>query len=210
MGMPGSAAGSASACIGPGAGAFTDHYRIARGCCSTGASPPPCKDAAFQDGSMEARDSEFLRLAAGFRGIGLISQFPDNWRRHSGPWERSAGPVHLSIPTDLQTAELPADAISQASEPSRPVDLGPGPGSRTRPAGGSKLAILAGRLRRLERRRSAGPAEIRSARGDDAFRQKGASYDHRLCLGVRLRRHKPGHHDFAGKRPGCVACAAPA
>src|SRR5262245_51535813 len=83
---------------------------------------------AFQDGSMEGtRDSEFLRLATTFsEEVELISQFPRQlaaaFRAMGGV---PPGPVHLSIPTDMQKAELPADTAfpSPSAEPARPVDL---------------------------------------------------------------------------------------
>src|SRR5215467_12970407 len=83
---------------------------------------------AFQDGSMEGtRDSEFLGLTTAFsEEVELVSQFPRQlaaaFRTMGGV---PPGPVHLSIPTDLQKAELPADTAfpSPSAEPSRPVDL---------------------------------------------------------------------------------------
>src|SRR4029077_18924330 len=106
---------------------------------------------AFQDGSMEGtRDTGFLRLATRFsEEVELISQLPRQlaaaFRAMGGV---PPGPVHLSIPTDLQTAELPADTSfpTPSAELSRPVDLTALVRAAQRVlAGAGKIAILAGR-----------------------------------------------------------------
>src|SRR5690348_15042203 len=145
-------------CIGgPGAGnvlpaaiaALSDRSRVLF---ITGDVPTTLQGrGAFQDGSMKGtRDSEFLRLATGFsEEVELISQFPRQlaaaFRAMGGV---PPGPVHLSIPTDLQTAELPPGTFfpSPSAEPSRPVDLAALVRVAERVlAGAGKLAVLAGR-----------------------------------------------------------------
>jgi acetolactate synthase-1/2/3 large subunit len=148
---------------------------------------------AFQDGSMEGtRDSGFLSLATGFsEEVELISQFPRQlaaaFRAMGGV---PPGPVHLSIPTDLQTAELPADTSfpTPSAEPSRPVDnVALLRAAQRVLAGAGKIAILAGRgcvasdagetLRAF--------AETYEVPVATTFAAKGVlPYDHRLCLGM--------------------------
>lgn len=148
---------------------------------------------AFQDGSMEGtRDSGYLRLATTFsEEVELISQFPRQLaaalRAMGGV---PPGPVHLTIPTDLQTAELPTDTPfpTPSAEPSRPVDI---PALRHAAqrvlAGAGKLAILAGRgcvasdagesLRAFAEKYEVPVATTFAAKGI-------LPYDHRLCLGM--------------------------
>jgi acetolactate synthase-1/2/3 large subunit len=148
---------------------------------------------AFQDGSMDGtRDSAFLGLATTFsEEVELISQFPRQlaaaFRAMGGV---PPGPVHLSIPTDMQKAELPTESVfpSPSAEPSRPVDL---PAlvraSRSALAGAGKLAVLAGRgcvssgagetLRAFAERYEVPVATTFAAKGV-------LPYDHRLCLGM--------------------------
>jgi len=187
-------------CIGgPGAGnilpaaiaAMSDRSRVLF---ITGDVPTTLQGrGAFQDGSMEGtRDSGFLRLATQFsEEVELISQFPRQlaaaFRAMGGV---PPGPVHLSIPTDLQTAELPADTSFPApsAEPSRPVDLAALVRTVERVlASAGKLAILAGRgcvasnageaLRAF--------AETYEVPVATTFAAKGVlPYDHRLSLGM--------------------------
>src|SRR5579871_4305976 len=129
--------GGFGACLcigGPGAGnvlpaaiaALSDRSRVLF---VTGDVPTTLQGrGAFQDGSMEGtRDTAFLRLATTFsEEVELISQFPRQlaaaFRAMGGV---PPGPVHLSIPTDIQKASLPADTAfpTPSAEPSRPVDV---------------------------------------------------------------------------------------
>jgi acetolactate synthase-1/2/3 large subunit len=187
-------------CIGgPGAGnilpaaiaALSDRSRVLF---ITGDVPTTLQGrGAFQDGSMEGtRDSGFLRLATGFsEEVELISQFPRQlaaaFRAMGGV---PPGPVHLSIPTDLQTAELPADTSfpTPSAEPSRPVDLAALVRTAERIlAGAGKVAILAGRgcvasnageaLRAFAEKYEVPVATTFAAKGV-------LPYDHQLCLGM--------------------------
>src|SRR5215471_4536718 len=143
-------------CIGgPGAGnilpaaiaAMSDRSRVLF---VTGDVPTTLQGrGAFQDGSMEGtRDSELLELVTRFsEEVELVSQFPRQlaaaFRAMGGV---PPGPVHLSIPTDLQTAELPADTTfpSPSAEPSRPVDVAALARAAERVlAGAGKVAVLA-------------------------------------------------------------------
>jgi len=106
---------------------------------------------AFQDGSLDGtRDVEFLRLATLYsEEVELIGQLPRQLAAalramHGTP----SGPVHLSIPTDIQNAALGADASPPRElwRTARPVDAM----ALTRIAdqvlaGAKRLAILAGR-----------------------------------------------------------------
>ncbi len=148
---------------------------------------------AFQDGSMEGTsDSSYLRTATNFsEEVELIGQFPRQlasaFRAMGGV---PPGPVHLSFPTDLQQAELPADISfpTPSAEPSRPVDLAAlVRAARGVLAGAGKVAILAGRGCVASRagevlRTFAERYEIPVA---TTFAAKGLlPDDHRLCLGM--------------------------
>jgi acetolactate synthase-1/2/3 large subunit len=145
-------------CIGgPGAGnilpaaiaAYSDRSRVLF---LTGDVPTTLQGrGAFQDGSMEGtRDTAFLRLATTFsEEVELISQFPRQlaaaFRAMGGV---PPGPVHLSVPTDIQKAELRADTFfpTPNAEPARPVDLPALVRAAERVlAGAGKVAVLAGR-----------------------------------------------------------------
>jgi acetolactate synthase-1/2/3 large subunit len=148
---------------------------------------------AFQDGSMEGtRDTAFLRLATSFsEEVELISQFPRQlaaaFRAMGGV---PPGPVHLSFPTDMQKAELPADTVfpTPSAEPSRPVDLAALARTAERVlAGAGKIAILAGRGCVASRAGEAlrAFAERYEVPVATTFAAKGVlPYDHRLCLGM--------------------------
>jgi acetolactate synthase-1/2/3 large subunit len=147
---------------------------------------------AFQDGSMEGtRDSGFLRLTTAFsEEVEMISQFPRQlaaaFRAMGGV---PPGPVHLSIPTDMQKAELPTDTAfpSPSAEPSRPVDLPALARAASVLAGAGKLAILAGRGCVASRADEAlrAFAERYEVPVATTFAAKGVlPYDHRLCLGM--------------------------
>jgi acetolactate synthase I/II/III large subunit len=187
-------------CIGgPGAGnilpaaiaAMSDRSRVLF---ITGDVPTTLQGrGAFQDGSMEGtRDSEYLHRATNFsEEVELISQFPRQlaaaFRAMGGV---PPGPVHLTIPTDLQQAELPSDTVfpSPSAEPSRPVDVSALVHACERVlAGAGKLAVLAGRgcvssgacdqLRTF--------AEKYEVPVVTTFAAKGVlPYDHKLCLGM--------------------------
>ena len=187
-------------CIGgPGAGnilpaaiaAMSDRSRVLF---ITGDVPTTLQGrGAFQDGSMEGtRDSEYLQRATNFsEEVELISQFPRQlaaaFRAMGGV---PPGPVHLTIPTDLQTAELPVatEFPSPSAEPSRPVDLTALVQACERVlAGAGRLAVLAGRgcvssgageqLRVF--------AEMYEVPVATTFAAKGVlPYDQRLCLGM--------------------------
>jgi acetolactate synthase-1/2/3 large subunit len=148
---------------------------------------------AFQDGSMEGtRDSAYLQTATNFsEEVDLVSQFPRQLaaalRAMGGV---PPGPVHLSFPTDLQEAELPADMAfpSPSAEPARPVDVAAlVRAARGVLAGAGKVAILAGRgcvasgageaLRTFAERYEVPVATTFAAKGV-------LPYDHRLCLGM--------------------------
>lgn len=187
-------------CIGgPGAGnilpaaiaAMSDRSRVLF---ITGDVPTTLQGrGAFQDGSMEGtRDSELLQLVTRFsEEVELISQFPRQlaaaFRAMGGV---PPGPVHLSIPTDLQTAELPADNVfpSPSAEPSRPVDIAALTDAARRVlAGAGKLAILAGRgcVASGAGEQLRGFAETYEVPVATTFAAKGVlPYDHRLCLGM--------------------------
>ena len=138
------------------------------------------------------RDSSYLRTATNFsEEVELISQFPRQLaaalRAMGGV---PPGPVHLSFPTDLQEAELPADTAfpSPSAEPSRPVDVAALlRAARGVLAGAGKVAILAGRgcvasgageaLRAFAERYEVPVATTFAAKGV-------LPYDHRLCLGM--------------------------
>jgi acetolactate synthase-1/2/3 large subunit len=187
-------------CIGgPGAGNVLPAAIAAQSDCSrvlfiTGDVPTTLQGrGAFQDGSMEGtRDSEFLRLATAFsEEVELISQFPRQLaaalRAMGGV---PPGPVHLSIPTDVQKAELPADTAfpSPSAEPARPVDLAAlGRVAQGVLAGAGKLAVLAGRGCVASRAGEAlrAFAERYEVPVATTFAAKGVlPYDHRLCLGM--------------------------
>jgi acetolactate synthase I/II/III large subunit len=187
-------------CIGgPGAGnilpaaiaALSDRSRVLF---ITGDVPTTLQGrGAFQDGSMEGtRDSEFLQKATNFsEEVELISQFPRQlaaaFRAMGGV---PPGPVHLTIPTDLQKAELPTDTVFPlpSAEPSRPVDMTALiQGCQRVLARAGKLAILAGRgcvsSGAVEQLRSF--AEKYEVPVATTFAAKGIlPYDHRLCLGM--------------------------
>jgi acetolactate synthase I/II/III large subunit len=187
-------------CIGgPGAGnvlpaaiaALSDRSRVLF---VTGDVPTTLQGrGAFQDGSMEGtRDSGFLRKATNFsEEVELISQFPRQlaaaFRAMGGV---PPGPVHLSFPTDLQQAELPADVSfpSPSAEPSRPVDLvALNHAVKGVLAGAGKLAVLAGRGCVASRAGEAlrAFAERYEVPVATTFAAKGIlPYDHRLCLGM--------------------------
>jgi acetolactate synthase-1/2/3 large subunit len=187
-------------CIGgPGAGnilpvaiaAMSDRSRVLF---ITGDVPTTLQGrGAFQDGSMEGtRDSAFMQMATNFsEEVELISQFPRQlaaaFRAMGGV---PPGPVHLTIPTDLQKAELPADTVfpSPSAEPSRPVDLA----ALVRAANhvlapAKKIAILAGRgcvssgaadqLRTFAEKYEVPVATTFAAKGV-------LPYNHPLCLGM--------------------------
>jgi acetolactate synthase-1/2/3 large subunit len=187
-------------CIGgPGAGnilpaaiaALSDRSRVLF---ITGDVPTTLQGrGAFQDGSMEGtRDTAFLGLVTGFsEEVELISQLPRQLaaalRAMGGV---PPGPVHLSIPTDLQTAELPTDTMfpTPSAERARPVDLA----ALTRAAenilaSAGKVAVLAGRgcvasnageaLRAFAEKYETPVATTFAAKGV-------LPYDHRLCLGM--------------------------
>jgi acetolactate synthase-1/2/3 large subunit len=148
---------------------------------------------AFQDGSMEGtRDTNLLGLTTNFsEEVELISQFPRQlaaaFRAMGGA---PPGPVHLSVPTDIQKAELPTDTAFPvpSAEPSRPVDL-PALARAAQGvlAGAGKLAILAGRGCVASRAGEAlrAFAERYEVPVATTFAAKGVlPYDHRLCLGM--------------------------
>jgi len=148
---------------------------------------------AFQDGSMEGtRDSDLLRLTTVFsEEVEIIGQFPRQlaaaFRAMGGV---PPGPVHLSVPTDIQTAMLPTGAAlpTPRAEPARPVDLTAlEQVARSVLAGAGKIAVLAGRgcvasgaadaLRAFAERYEVPVATTFAAKGV-------LPYDHRLSLGM--------------------------
>lgn len=198
----GRVSGRFGACLcigGPGAGnilpaAIASRSDRSRVLFITGDVPTTLQGrGAFQDGSMEGtRDSALMRTTTAFsEEVELISQFPRQLataiRAMGGV---PPGPVHLSIPTDIQKAELPADTAfpPPAAEPARPVDLvALQRSAESVLAGANKLAVLAGRgcvasgagdsLRAFAERYEIPVATTFAAKGV-------LPYDHRLSLGM--------------------------
>lgn len=105
---------------------------------------------AFQDGSLDGTsDAAFLRPATVYsEEVELPGQLP---RQLAAAFRAMfgipPGPAHLSIPTDIQQATLPAaPPVTPRWEPARPVDVGELARVADEVLGrATKLAVLAGR-----------------------------------------------------------------